>query len=162
MQACLLPIGKKGKRVKNRTLHSISILTALAAMGGLWALTACAEGSPPSPDDGIKEQMARDLLGVPGKEIRLITVDYPPGGESPQHRYNAQVFVYVLEGTVRMQVEGSPAVTLHAGQAFYEGPRDVHIVSANASQTMSARILVFIVKDKRQSMFSAPTSGSRG
>jgi quercetin dioxygenase-like cupin family protein len=99
-------------------------------------------------------------VGDGSKEIRLLTVEYPPGGASPPHRHNAQVFVYVLEGAVNMQVEGSPPVTLHAGETFYEGPQDVHVVSANASQTLPARILVFIVKDKKQPVSSAPI-GSR-
>jgi quercetin dioxygenase-like cupin family protein len=136
------------------------VLTTLITMGCGWALSAHADGDTPAADNGIKEQLVRDLVGVRGKELRLITVNYPPGGESPPHRHNAQVFVYVLEGSVRMQVEGSPPVTLRAGQTFYEGPHDVHVISANASQTIAARILVFIVKDKRQPLFSAPTSGS--
>jgi quercetin dioxygenase-like cupin family protein len=137
------------------------VLTALAATGILSTPIAGADGSTLPADDGIKEQLVRDLAGVRGKEVRLITIDYPPGGESPAHRHNAQVFVYVLEGSMRMQVKGSAAVTLHAGQTFYEGPHDVHLVSANASQTTSARILVLIVKDKGQPLFSAPTIGSR-
>lgn len=147
--------------MKNRALHDISLLTALTAMSGLWALIASAAGgNPPPPDARVKEQMVRDLVGDGSKEIRLLTVEYPPGGASPPHRHNAQVFVYVLEGAVNMQVEGSPPVTLHAGETFYEGPQDVHVVSANASQTLPARILVFIVKDKNQPVSSAPI-GSR-
>ncbi len=92
--------------------------------------------------------MTRDLAGADGKEVRMLTVEYPPGGASLPHRHDAQVFVYVLEGTVRMQVEGSPTVTLKAGETFYEGPNDIHSVSANASQTQPARILVFMVKNK--------------
>jgi quercetin dioxygenase-like cupin family protein len=110
------------------------------------------------PDTGIKELMVRDLAGTRGREIRVITVDYPAGDASPPHRHDAQVFVYVLEGTVRMQIEGSAPVVLHAGQTFYEGPKDVHVVSANASESLPPRLLVFIVKDKRKALFSAPTS----
>ena len=90
----------------------------------------------------------RDLVGVAGKEAVVLTVDYPPGGSSPPHRHDANVFVYVLQGTLLMQVEGQQQVTLKAGQTFYEGPRDVHVVSANASKTEPAKFLVFIVKDK--------------
>jgi quercetin dioxygenase-like cupin family protein len=80
----------------------------------------------------------------------MITVTYLPGGASLPHRHDAQVFVYVLEGAMTMQVDGSAPVTLRAGQTFYEGPQDVHRVSANASQTEPAKILVFMVKDKRK------------
>ena len=78
----------------------------------------------------------------------MLTVEYIPGGASLPHRHDAQVFVYVLEGNLRMQIAGSPEVTLKRGQTFYESPTDVHVVSANASKTEPAKILVFIVKDK--------------
>jgi quercetin dioxygenase-like cupin family protein len=94
-----------------------------------------------------KELMTRPLVGVSGKEIRMLTVEYVPGGASLPHRHNAQVFVYVLDGAVRMQVEGSAPVTLGPGETFYEGPEDIHTVSANASETKPARILVFVIKD---------------
>jgi quercetin dioxygenase-like cupin family protein len=71
-----------------------------------------------------------------------------PGGASLPHRHDAQVFVYVLEGELNMQIAGGPLVTLRRGQTFYESPADVHVVSANASKTAPATILVFIVKDK--------------
>ncbi len=83
----------------------------------------------------------------------MLTVEYVPGGASLAHRHNAQVFVYVLQGSVRMQVQGAPLVTLGPGDTFYEGPEDIHTVSANASATEPARILVFMVKDK-----AAPSS----
>jgi len=91
--------------------------------------------------------MTQNLVGATGKEIRMLTVEYVPGGASLPHRHNAQVFVYVLEGSVRMQVNGAAPVTLGPGETFYEGPEDIHTVSANASQTKPARILVFMVKD---------------
>ena len=78
----------------------------------------------------------------------MLTVEYGPGGPAPSHRHNAQVFVYVLEGSVRMQVEGSPVVTLGPGETFYQSPTDVHTVSANASSTRSARLLVVMIKNK--------------
>jgi quercetin dioxygenase-like cupin family protein len=78
----------------------------------------------------------------------MITVTYVPGGASLPHRHDAQVFVYVLEGAMTMQVDGGPATTIGPGQTFYEGPNDVHRVSANASRTEAAKILVFMIKDK--------------
>jgi quercetin dioxygenase-like cupin family protein len=92
--------------------------------------------------------MTRDLTGVDGKELRLSTVDFAPGATGPRHRHDAQIFVYVLQGNVRMQLQGSPPVTLGPGDTFYEGPNDIHEVSANVSQTEPARILVFAVKQK--------------
>ena len=96
----------------------------------------------------VAQLMARDFDGIPNKQVLMLTVTYLPGGASLPHRHDAQVFVYVLEGAMTMQVDGSAPVTLGPGQTFYEGPHDVHRVSANASQTEPAKILVFMVKDK--------------
>jgi quercetin dioxygenase-like cupin family protein len=101
----------------------------------------------------VKQLMTKDLVAAAGKEVLMSTVTYPPGGASPPHRHDAQVFVYVLEGELFMQVQGGPRVTLKPGDTFYESPSDVHAVSANASQTAPAKFLVFIIKDK-----GAPTT----
>lgn len=92
--------------------------------------------------------LSEDLTGIPGKEGLMITVDYPPGATDAIHRHNAHVFVYVLEGSVVMQVRGGKEVTLLPGQTFYEGPQDVHIVGRNASKSKPAKFLVFFVKNK--------------
>ena len=91
---------------------------------------------------------AKDLAGLPGKEGVMITVEYPPGSSDPVHRHNAHAFVYVLEGSIVMQLKGGKEVTLSPGQTFYEGPDDVHTVGRNASQTKPAKFVVFLVKDK--------------
>jgi quercetin dioxygenase-like cupin family protein len=92
--------------------------------------------------------MTKELADMPGKEALMITVEYPPGGSDPVHRHNAHAFVYVLEGSVVMQVKGGKPVTLTPGQTFYEGPGDVHVVGRNASSTKPARFLVLLLKDK--------------
>ena len=92
--------------------------------------------------------MSKDLPDFPGKEGLMITVVYPPGASDPIHRHNADAFLYVLEGSVVMQVKGGKETTLTPGQTFYEGPDDVHIVGRNASQTKPAKFVVFFVKDK--------------
>ena len=92
--------------------------------------------------------MSKDLTDIPGKEVSMITVEYPPGGSDPVHRHYAQAFVYVLEGSVVMQVKGGKEVTLTPGQTFYEGRDDVHVVGRNASTTRPAKMLVILVKDK--------------
>jgi quercetin dioxygenase-like cupin family protein len=92
--------------------------------------------------------MDKDLAGVAGKEGVVLTVEYAPGASSASHRHNANTFVYVLEGSVVMQVKGGKEMTLGPGQMFYESPTDVHSVSKNASSTEPAKILVFFVKDK--------------
>lgn len=92
--------------------------------------------------------MTKELLAAPGKEALMITVDYPPGGADPVHRHDAQAFVYVLEGSVIMQVKGGKEVTLKPGQTFYEAPSDVHLIGKNASNTEPAKFLVVLIKDK--------------
>ena len=91
---------------------------------------------------------SKDLADLPGKEGLMITVEYPPGSTDPIHRHNAHGFIYVLEGSIVMQVRGGKEVTLTPGQTFYEGPDDVHVVGRNASQTKPAKFVVFFVKDK--------------
>jgi quercetin dioxygenase-like cupin family protein len=92
--------------------------------------------------------MSRDLTDLPGKEGTMLIVEYAPGGADPVHRHNAHAFVYVLEGTVIMQVKGAEPVTLHPGQTFYEGPNDVHLVGRNASNTEPAKFLVVFIQNK--------------
>ena len=92
--------------------------------------------------------LTKDLGGIPGKEGMMLTVEYPPGAVSTKHRHNANTFVYVLDGSIVMQVEGGKEVTLGPGQTFYESPSDIHSVSRNASATQPAKFLVFFVKDK--------------
>jgi quercetin dioxygenase-like cupin family protein len=90
----------------------------------------------------------KDLPDFAGKEGVMITVEYPPGSSDPIHRHNADAFVYVLEGSIIMQLRGGKEVTLAPGETFYEGPDDVHVVGKNASQTKPAKFVVFLVKDK--------------
>jgi quercetin dioxygenase-like cupin family protein len=124
------------------------------ALAGLAALASSAGGA--ASDAVVAQLLTRDLIGVPGKEVTMETVEYAPAAKSPPHRHHAQVFVYVLEGSVRMQVQGSATVTLGPGGTFYESPDDLHTVSENASQTKSAKFLVVMLKDK------APAASAEG
>jgi quercetin dioxygenase-like cupin family protein len=99
-------------------------------------------------DAKVTPLMSKDLAECPGKEGLMITVVYPPGASDPIHRHNAHAFVYVLEGSIVMQVKGGKEVTLGPGQTFYEGPNDIHTVGRNASSTKPAKFVVFLVKDK--------------
>jgi quercetin dioxygenase-like cupin family protein len=107
-------------------------------------MTGTAMAQPPK----VTSLMSKDLPETPGKEVLMITVEHAPGGSSPSHRHNAHAVVYVLEGSVVMQLKGGQQVTLTEGQTFYEGPNDVHTVDRNASSTKSAKFLVFIIKTK--------------
>ena len=96
----------------------------------------------------VTSLFSKELTDVPGKEISVITVEYPPGGSDPVHRHNAHGVIYVLEGSIVMQVKGGKEVTLKPGQTFYEGPNDIHTVGRNASKTKPAKFLVFFLKEK--------------
>jgi quercetin dioxygenase-like cupin family protein len=105
-------------------------------------------GSLLAQDAKVTPLLSKDLADFPGKEGLMIAVEYPPGASDPVHRHNAHGFIYVLEGTVVMQVKGGKEVTLTPGQTFYEGPTDIHVVGRNASQTKPAKFVVFLLKDK--------------
>ena len=100
----------------------------------------------PAAAADVKELFAIDLADYPGKEGRVIEVSYPPGAQDVVHRHDAHAFVYVIEGEIVMQLKGQPAVTLKAGQTFYEGPTDVHVVGRNVSNTEPARFVVVLLK----------------
>lgn len=110
-------------------------------------LTGIAMLSLPATSAEVAMLFKQDLADMPGKAGQLLTVEFAPGEVSAPHRHNAHTFVYVLEGSVVMQVQGGEAKTLTAGQTFYENPDDIHTVANNASDTEPAKILVFFIKD---------------
>jgi quercetin dioxygenase-like cupin family protein len=118
--------------------------TKLVALVLLCLMTGTAMAEEPK----VTPLMEKDLPEYPGKEVLMMTVEHAPGGASAIHRHNAHAFVYVLEGSVVMQLKGGEQVTLTAGQSFYEGPDDVHLVDRNASTTKPAKFLVVLIKNK--------------
>jgi quercetin dioxygenase-like cupin family protein len=120
------------------------MMTRLVALALLCLMSGMAMAQPPK----VTELMSKDLPESPGKELLMIAVEHAPGGSNPAHRHNAHAVVYVLEGSVVMQVKGGKEVTLTPGQTFYEGPNDVHLVDRNASSTEPAKFVVFLIKDK--------------
>jgi quercetin dioxygenase-like cupin family protein len=118
-------------------ISRFGLVAALLVAGALFA-----------QDAQVTPVMSKNLPEFPGKEGVMITVVYPPGASDPIHRHNAHAFVYVLEGTVVMQVKGGKEITLKPGQSFYEGPDDVHVVGRNPSTTKPAKFLVLLVKNK--------------
>jgi quercetin dioxygenase-like cupin family protein len=118
-----------------------------AAVAIVAATATAAEQKANAPAAAVKPVLTKALPDVPGKEVMMLTVEYPPGGVSAAHRHNANTFVYVLEGALVMGVEGGEETTVSAGETFYESPTDVHSISRNASATQAAKFLVFFVKD---------------
>jgi quercetin dioxygenase-like cupin family protein len=121
------------------------VASALTPTSTLMAQNAV---TPPMAHETITPLITKDLAGLPGEQVLMYTVDFPPGFSSPVHRHNAQVSVYVLEGSVVMQVRGQKELTLGLGQSFYEDPNDIHVVSRNASSTKPAKFLVFLINKK--------------
>ena len=130
------------------TIQMKQLLVAVAAIASTSA--SAAESTKVTP------LLSRDLTGIAGKEGAMMTVEYAPGAVDPIHRHNAHVFVYVLEGSVVMQVKGAAPVTLRPGQTFYEGPDDIYLVGRNASRTKPAKFLAVLVKDKGAPVVAPP------
>ena len=114
----------------------------------LVALACLMSGTLVAQEAKVTELFSKDLTNLPGKEGLMVMVEYPPGSTDPIHRHNANGFIYVLEGSIVMQVRGGKEVTVTPGQTFYEGPDDVHVVGRNASKTKPAKFVVVFVKDK--------------
>ena len=111
-------------------------------------LLALAAGGAAAQEPAFATIMTKDLADTPGKEVVMFTVEFPPGWADPVHRHDAHGFIYVLEGSIVMQVKGGPEVTLTPGQGFYEGPIDIHTVGRNVSKTKPAKFLVVLIKKK--------------
>lgn len=94
----------------------------------------------------VKQLMAKPVPELPGREHVMLEVSYPPGEQDRAHRHDAHALIYVLEGTIQMQLQGKPLVTVKAGETFYEGPDDVHLIGRNASSTEPARFVVVLLK----------------
>ena len=114
----------------------------------LVVLLSLITGTVMAQEAKVTPLMSKDLKEFPGKEGLMIAVEYPPGATDPIHRHNAHAFVYVLEGSIVMQLKGEKEVTLKPGETFYEGPDDVHIVGRSADKTKPAKFVVFLIKDK--------------
>jgi quercetin dioxygenase-like cupin family protein len=117
-----------------------SLLVTAVPFGAAFAQTA--------PQPVVAPVMQKDLADIPGREMVMLSVEYPPGAVEHIHRHDAYAFVYVLEGTIVEGVRGGKEVTLTPGQTFYEGPNDVHTIGRNASTTKPAKFVVVLVKKK--------------
>jgi quercetin dioxygenase-like cupin family protein len=126
-------------------------LALLLAVGTASAQHPAAHGA--APEAKVSELLTKQMIDIPGKEVLMITVDYPPGAVDPIHRHDAHSFVYVLEGAIVMGVKGGKQRTLKAGDTFYEGPEDIHTVGRNASKTKPARFVVMLVKNEGAEFF---------
>jgi len=120
----------------------------MASLKLMWVLPLLFSSTLMAQETKVTTVMSKDLTEFPGKQGIMIMVEYPPGSSDPVRRHNAHAFLYVLEGSVVMQLKGGREVTLKPGQSFYEGPNDVHVLGRNASNIKAAKFVVFLVKDK--------------
>ena len=123
-------------------LDALTVVPAIVIAAGSFA----APLANASPEAVATPLMTKPLPDYPGKEGLMLLVEYPPGSVDPVHRHDAHAFIYVLEGSIVMQVKGGKEVTLTRGQTFYEAPNDVHLVGRNASTTQPAKFLVVFLK----------------
>ena len=95
-----------------------------------------------------KRVSGEKLGNVSGKSLTAIVVNYAPGGKSGTHRHAGSVFAYVLSGAIRSENSATgPAKVYKAGDSFFEPPGYQHLVSENASNKESARLLAIFVAD---------------
>lgn len=135
----------------NKMIFTVLLASSsVLVFGGIKAFTGAEEqvGSRRTRAGTVTRLMTQDLPDLAGKEGMIEIVDFAPGEASQVHRHNADLFVYVMEGSIVTQLKGGSAQTVHAGDVFYESPTDIHTVSRNASETASAKLLVFYVKAK--------------
>ena len=148
-------VGQKTLNARRRRRKTAGLIVSLLLAASAWALGVAVDSRQNVAQSAtVAELLSKELMGVAGKELSMISVEYAPGGTDPVHTHRAQALIYVLEGSIVMQVRGGPLVTLTPGQTFYEGPDDVHVVGRNASQTATAKFLVFFVKDKGAPMLT--------
>lgn len=126
---------------EDRTMRTLNF-----SLAGLAACLFVATTAQTAQAPAVTPLMTQELKDIPSREVLMISVEFAPGGADPVHRHNAHGFIYVLEGSIVMQVKGGKPVTLNPGQTFYEGPDDIHAVGRNASSTKPAKFLVFLVK----------------
>jgi quercetin dioxygenase-like cupin family protein len=131
-----------------KSVRSTGALVGVALLLGVAASTLPFRRAMAAPEPRVTTLLTKELANIPGKEGMMLTVVYPPGGADPVHRHNAHAFLYVLEGSIVMAVNGGKEVTLNPGQTFYEGLNDVHTVGRNASTTKPAKFLVVLIKDQ--------------
>ena len=122
-------------------------------VAALLLAAGAANAQQPSPEAVVTPLMTNTLADYPGKEVLVLTVDYPPGAVDPVHRHDAHAFVYVLEGSIAMGMRGGQPVTLTPGQTFYEDPDGVHTIGRNTSETEPAKFLVVLLKNSGDPVF---------
>jgi quercetin dioxygenase-like cupin family protein len=128
-------------------------MAGVLAFGGLaasWALAARSLAQVSSDkNERARVTLSHDLPRLNGDKlsVTVVEVNYGPGESSSPHSHTCPVIGYVVEGTLRTQVQDEPEAIYKPGESFYEAPNGVHLVSANASDKGPAKFLAFFVCD---------------
>jgi quercetin dioxygenase-like cupin family protein len=126
------------------------IALSLAAAVALFATSVVAQDNV-GGNVNVSLVFDQELPNVPGKSMRVVLVEYGPGGGSAPHRHpSAFIYARVLEGAIRSKVSEALERTYQAGESWSEVPGDHHQVSRNASTTAPAKLLAVFVVDTSQ------------
>jgi quercetin dioxygenase-like cupin family protein len=146
-------------------MNGIRVAGCILAVATLAGATACTSASqaapatpttsptavtaaPPPPAESLTPMLQQALPNVQGKTFTSAIVDFPPGARAVPHRHGeAFVYAYVLEGSVRSQLNDMPVNTYRQGENWVEQPGDHHVLTENMSQTEPAKLLVVFVAD---------------
>jgi quercetin dioxygenase-like cupin family protein len=136
-----------------------------------WTHAAHASPAPAAPPaapptkDRASILLSHALPKLDGDHLNatLVEVRYGPGESSPPHSHPCAVIGYVVEGSLRTQVQGEPEAIYKAGESFYEAPGGVHAVSANASATEPAKFVAFLICDHQTPLsVDVPKNSEKG
>ena len=126
-----------------------------AAFAGLALVTTA---SAHDTGDKVTPNFEQAIPNIPGKSLRALIVDYPPGGASVPHNHAGSAFIYahVLSGAIESKVNDGPTRIYKAGESWSEPPGASHPVSRNASKIQPAKLLAVFVVDSSEETLTAP------
>jgi len=130
-------------------MHLFSGVLAAAAIA--LAVAVCTA----QPATATRKELHRsELAAAPGREAVSVLAEIPPGTASVRHSHPGDDLGYVLEGTIVLQVDGQPPLTLHAGESFTTPPGRIH--NARNIGTTTARALDVYIIQKGQPAVIVP------
>jgi homoserine O-acetyltransferase/O-succinyltransferase len=135
---------------------------SLILQDGSWTCVARHQSNIPQPPTSatlLLEQLLKEKLDGKEAKLTVVELEYAPGAGTAPHHHPGPVLVYVLEGAIDSQIEGSPLVTYRRGDAFFEPAGGKHLVSRNASQVTPARFLAYFLAPKDEPLTIPEQSG---
>jgi quercetin dioxygenase-like cupin family protein len=132
----------------HRMMMAASALISAAVTYGLTLMIGPPSAQVVTEPTGRAVLLTQALADIPGREVRVLSIDLAPGDGSVPHRHPGHhVFGYLVEGSYEWRINQEPAKTFKSGDVFYEPPGVLHAISRNASTTSRAKLLVFMVAD---------------